>query len=274
LIDTSRYEAFGEKTDATGVVANKYLFAGEQYDENLGDYYLRARYYDTDSGRFTRRDDFEGVLSNPLSLHKYGYVNGNPVNYGDPSGYVNLIQILAVIAVANILWDVVNPFNFGGFDPFSDTLFPKIDPTGGLGGKINFNPTYDFVQESILYRSMNQISRNRNVAVVQYRDASGKLKLRAAENVTEAEAGLPIHAEQMITQEILQMGIRPKDVVRIYSEYQPCNYGLNNCASFLSQNFPSAKIYWSFDYNVSKSLKNEVLQRRRMEFEKYDLYKK
>jgi RHS repeat-associated protein len=41
---------------------NKYLFAGEQYDSNLSDYYLRARYYDTNSGRFTRRDTYEGSL--------------------------------------------------------------------------------------------------------------------------------------------------------------------------------------------------------------------
>ena len=47
----SRYEAFGTKTSGTGDVANKYLFAGEQYDSNLGDYYLRARYYDREAGR-------------------------------------------------------------------------------------------------------------------------------------------------------------------------------------------------------------------------------
>nr|WP_249071231.1 hypothetical protein [Argonema antarcticum] len=39
------------------------MFAGEQFDENLGDYYLRERFYDTDTGRFTRRDTFEGFLS-------------------------------------------------------------------------------------------------------------------------------------------------------------------------------------------------------------------
>jgi len=88
LIDTSRYEAYGEEINGTGSVANKYLFAGEQYDQNLGDYYLRARYYDTDSGRFTRRDVYEGSLSNPLTLHKYIYANANPVNFTDPTGFI------------------------------------------------------------------------------------------------------------------------------------------------------------------------------------------
>ena len=87
MIDTSRYEAFGEKIEGTGTVANKYLFAGEQFDEGLGDYYLRARYYDADSGRFTRRDTYEGRLAEPLTLHKYIYANANPVMLKDPSGF-------------------------------------------------------------------------------------------------------------------------------------------------------------------------------------------
>ena len=65
---------------------NKYLFAGEQYDSNLSDYYLRARYYDTSSGRFTRRDTYEGSLDDPLTLHKYIYANANPVSFIDPTG--------------------------------------------------------------------------------------------------------------------------------------------------------------------------------------------
>jgi RHS repeat-associated protein len=88
----SRYEAFGEKTGGTGTVDNKYLFAGEQFDEELGDYYLRARYYDTDAGRFLRRDVWEGQRSEPITLHKYIYSNANPTNYIDPSGYVSLNQ--------------------------------------------------------------------------------------------------------------------------------------------------------------------------------------
>jgi hypothetical protein len=52
----------------------------------LGDYYLRARYYDTEIGRFIRRDDYEGGIQNPLTLHKYVYTHNNPVNATDPTG--------------------------------------------------------------------------------------------------------------------------------------------------------------------------------------------
>ncbi len=57
VVSTYDYEAYGELISSTGGVDNKYLFAGEQFDEALGDYYNRARYYDVETGRFTRRDD-------------------------------------------------------------------------------------------------------------------------------------------------------------------------------------------------------------------------
>lgn len=35
-----------------GVIANKYLFAGEQFDPGLDDYYFRDRFYDFQNGIF------------------------------------------------------------------------------------------------------------------------------------------------------------------------------------------------------------------------------
>ncbi|BAZ19040.1 YD repeat protein (plasmid) [Calothrix sp. NIES-4071] len=89
VVSTYNYEAFGELLNSTGSVDNKYLFAGEQYDSNLGDYYLRARYYNAETGRFTRRDDYEGSLGEPLTLHKYIYAHANPVNLIDPTGFIS-----------------------------------------------------------------------------------------------------------------------------------------------------------------------------------------
>jgi RHS repeat-associated protein len=100
---SSRYDAFGETIGETGNVANKYLFAGEQFDEILGDYYLRARYYDASTGRFTRRDTYEGRLGEPLTLHKYTYTHNNPVNGIDPTGLYtySLTDTAAAEAIRN-----------------------------------------------------------------------------------------------------------------------------------------------------------------------------
>ena len=62
------------------------FYRGEQYDSDLGLYYLRARYYNPQTGRFLSRDPEDGKAVDPASLHKYLYAGGNPVNRIDPSG--------------------------------------------------------------------------------------------------------------------------------------------------------------------------------------------
>ena len=62
------------------------FYRGEQYDSDLGLYYLRARYYNPNTGRFLSRDPNAGYLDKPASLHKYLYANGDPVNGLDPTG--------------------------------------------------------------------------------------------------------------------------------------------------------------------------------------------
>jgi RHS repeat-associated protein len=86
ITDSYIYDAYGKLLSSVGQTANNYLYTGEQFDKNLGQYYLRARYYNPSMGRFTARDPFDGLLMEPLSLAKYPYVHGNPVNAIDPSG--------------------------------------------------------------------------------------------------------------------------------------------------------------------------------------------
>lgn len=62
------------------------LYSGEQTDAATGQQYLRNRYYDPANGRFNRTDPFGGNVDDPLSLHKYLYTHGDPVNGIDPTG--------------------------------------------------------------------------------------------------------------------------------------------------------------------------------------------
>lgn len=66
-------------------------------DENSNLYYLRARYYDTETGRFISRDSFEGFPDDPLSLHKYVYAENNPVNLIDPNGNQALFEYATIL---------------------------------------------------------------------------------------------------------------------------------------------------------------------------------
>ena len=93
LTETYTYDTFGTLTyiqslNEDGVLAqtdtalSRFLYAGEQYDEVSGLYYLRARRYDTTVGRFTQEDTYLGDGRN-----LYVYVQNNPLKYVDPSGY-------------------------------------------------------------------------------------------------------------------------------------------------------------------------------------------
>ena len=61
-------------------------YRAEQYDSDLGLYYLRARYMNPLTGRFVNRDPENGIVTDPKTLHKYLYAGGDPVNAKDPSG--------------------------------------------------------------------------------------------------------------------------------------------------------------------------------------------
>ena len=83
------YGPFGEMfaTECTENTDNPFKFTGQYYDSEIGQYYLRARQYDPQLMRFTGRDPADGKNEIPLSLHKYLYCEGNPVNKWDPSGH-------------------------------------------------------------------------------------------------------------------------------------------------------------------------------------------
>lgn len=50
--------------------------------------FLRARYYNPADGRFQSRDTWSGDVNRPLSLNRWMYTEGNPVNATDPSGFI------------------------------------------------------------------------------------------------------------------------------------------------------------------------------------------
>jgi RHS repeat-associated protein len=86
VTDEYEYDAFGNSFTKVGTTPNNYLYRGEQYDADLGLYYLRARYYNPSTGRFLSRDPEDGHNWDPRSLHKYLYANGDPVDLKDPTG--------------------------------------------------------------------------------------------------------------------------------------------------------------------------------------------
>ena len=80
LIEESyHYDAFGNQKRASAN-ANPFRYAGEYFDEETGNIYLRARYYDTNIGRFVSEDPIKD------GLNWYTYCANNPVMFVDPFG--------------------------------------------------------------------------------------------------------------------------------------------------------------------------------------------
>ena len=85
---TYRYDAFGiilKEMGGDGELSNRLTYTGQMLDCATGQYYLRARFYHPEIGRFMQEDVYRGD-----GLNLYAYCANNPVMYYDPSGYVRI----------------------------------------------------------------------------------------------------------------------------------------------------------------------------------------
>ena len=85
------YDGFGIIRKVSGNLENSLTFSGREWDQKIGLYYFRSRYYDPDSGRFLSRDPVVSDLFDPLSLNPYVYARNNPLSFRDPEGAQNLL---------------------------------------------------------------------------------------------------------------------------------------------------------------------------------------
>ena len=90
VIERYEYSDYGERNQKD-IESNEYGFNGEAHTAD-GLQYLRARYYDPDTGVFISADTYRGEFSNPLSQNRYTYCKNNPYKYEDPSGHVPNIK--------------------------------------------------------------------------------------------------------------------------------------------------------------------------------------
>ncbi|AET59808.1 Rhs family protein [Paenibacillus terrae HPL-003] len=87
LLNQYQYDIWGNEEVKEEKVHNPFRYSGELWDDTTELQYLRARWYDPDSGRFINEDTYEGEVDNSLSFNLYAYVHNNPLIYIDPSGH-------------------------------------------------------------------------------------------------------------------------------------------------------------------------------------------
>lgn len=82
VLNHYEYDAFGNTIRCEEQVHNRFRYTGEQYDPLTGQYYLRARYYNPVSARFTQEDTYYGD-----GLNLYTYCQNNPILNHGPTGH-------------------------------------------------------------------------------------------------------------------------------------------------------------------------------------------
>ncbi|QOR35930.1 RHS repeat-associated core domain-containing protein [Clostridium sp. 'deep sea'] len=87
------YDSNGNEVNKS-LINTPYRYNSYRYDEETGNYYLNARYYNPSIGRFISEDSCRGKTEFVMSLNLYTYCINNPVKYIDPSGNVPILPLL------------------------------------------------------------------------------------------------------------------------------------------------------------------------------------
>ncbi len=69
------YDAYGN-TSSTGSFINSFAYTGAVIDTETGLYYMNARYFDPETGRFISEDKYRG--EGEAFWHLYAYCDGDP----------------------------------------------------------------------------------------------------------------------------------------------------------------------------------------------------
>lgn len=83
---SEHFAPYGEKLNGA---AGKIGYTGHAHDSESGLTYAQARFYDPVIGRFLSIDPI-GFTDDPFTFGRYGYGNGNPYRYTDPTGMAGI----------------------------------------------------------------------------------------------------------------------------------------------------------------------------------------
>ena len=84
VVKSYTYDAYGN-TSTSGAFVNSFTYTGAVIDPETGLYYMNARYYDPQTGRFISQDSYRGEGESFWQLYAYCY--GDPINFTDFTGH-------------------------------------------------------------------------------------------------------------------------------------------------------------------------------------------
>ncbi|MBD5528485.1 MAG: DNRLRE domain-containing protein [Lachnospiraceae bacterium] len=165
IYQSYRYSVFGEITFGASQYENEYTYNGESYNPNIKSQYLRARYYCVVTADFLTEDSYLGNIAEPLTLNRYNYCVGNPLNYVDPSGNIPFFD--GIKDIIDGILDAISGF-FSNDKPEAKTVVgipipptPTPAPTEVPGGGQTWNGVSPS-PEGYLNQQVENAEQNRN----------------------------------------------------------------------------------------------------------------
>lgn len=108
-----RYDAFGNTRAWSGSESSldptrggDFRFQGMWQDQSTELYYVRARTYDAQTGRFLSRDPLLGAPQEVESHHPYNFANANPIINTDPTGLFTLVELQSAVTIDRVLTSI------------------------------------------------------------------------------------------------------------------------------------------------------------------------
>jgi len=126
---TFSYAPYGGLEAKTGTATTPLGFAGQYTDEATGLQYLRARFYDPRTAQFLSRDAMVALTQAP-----YTYVQGNPLNFVDPSGHMCTKPIVVGGIQVGEVPDILCSWQKGGEEILES---PLTGPFAGIACVVN-----------------------------------------------------------------------------------------------------------------------------------------
>ena len=239
------YDAFGVEDEPSIYDLNPFRYCGEYYDRESGTYYLRARYYNPATGRFTQEDPHwnPGNMiygDNPQKINEredalglecyvpqicaikqstalYTYSMGDPVNCSDPDG-----------ENAGLASGILNSAS-GFFDALAAVLpglLPALGIVVGILGAITF--VYEVI--SWLIDSIANLISAAIDAVSEYMEAAEEAKIWVRAQIDAGgvdENNLKDHSIYVIldksTDEVVYVGRTSNFAARYYAHQRSKN---------------------------------------------------